>query len=73
LVLLYRSHTDAIFIRRNAKSKLKAWGLKLMKKIGKKKAIITVARNLAVTMHRMLITEKPFERTSKKKETLHAA
>ena len=44
-----------------------------MKKIGKKKAIITVARNLAVTMHRMLITEKPFERTSKKKETLHAA
>lgn len=54
-------------------SKLKAWGLKLMRKIGKKKAIIAVARKLAVTMHRMLITGKPFERTSKKKEVLQAA
>jgi len=44
-----------------------------MKKIGKKKAIIAVARKLAVTMHRMLITEKPFKRTSKKKEVLQAA
>ena len=48
-------------------SKLKAWGMKLMKKIGTKKAIIAVARKLAVTMHRMLITEKPFERSSKQK------
>lgn len=54
-------------------SKLKAWGVKLMKKIGKKKAIIAVARKLAVTMHRMLITEKPFERSSKKKEALKVA
>jgi transposase len=49
-------------------SKLKAWGMKLIKKKGKKKAIIAVARKLAVTMHRMLITQKPFERTDKKKE-----
>jgi transposase len=54
-------------------SKIKAWGLKLMRKIGKKKAIIAVARKLAVTMHRMLITQKPFERSSKKKEALEAA
>lgn len=54
-------------------SKLKAWGLKLMRKIGKKKAIIAVARKLAVTMHRMLITGKPFERSTKKKEALQAA
>ena len=54
-------------------SKLKAWGLKLMRKIGKKKAIIAVARKLAVIMHRMLITGKPFERSSNKKETLQAA
>lgn len=54
-------------------SKLKAWGLKLMRKIGKKKAIIAVARKLAVTMHRMLITEKPFERSTKKKEALQVA
>lgn len=47
-------------------SKLKAWGLKLMKKKGKKKAIIAVARKLAVILHRILITGKPFERTDKK-------
>lgn len=49
-------------------SKLKAWGMRLMKKKGKKKGIIAVARKLAVTMHRMLITQKPFERTGKKME-----
>lgn len=54
-------------------SKIKAWGLKLMRKTGKKKAIIAVARKLAVTMHRMLITGKPFERSSMKKESLQAA
>lgn len=54
-------------------SRLKAWGLKLMRKVGKKKAIIAVARKLAVTMHRMLITGKPFERSSKNKEVLQAA
>ena len=54
-------------------SKLKAWGLKLMRKSGKKKAIIAVARKLAVTMHKMLITGKSFERSSKKKEVLQAA
>jgi len=54
-------------------SKLKAWGLKLMRKIGKKKAIIAVARKLAVTMHKMLITGKPFERSTKKKEALQVA
>lgn len=54
-------------------SKLRAWGLKLMRKIGKKKAIIAVARKLAVTMHRMLITGQPFERSTKKKESLKVA
>lgn len=48
-------------------SKLKAWGLKLMKKKGKKKAIIAVARKMAVILHRMLVTGKQFERTDKKK------
>lgn len=54
-------------------SKLKAWGMKLMKKIGKKKAIIAVARKLAVIMHKMLITGKCFERSTKKKEKLKVA
>lgn len=48
-------------------SKLKAWGLKLMKKKGKKKAIIAVARKMALILHRMLMTKKPFERTDKEK------
>lgn len=48
-------------------SKLRAWGLKLMKKKGKKKAIIAVARKMAVILHRMLKTRKPFERADKKK------
>jgi hypothetical protein len=38
-----------------------------MKKKGKKKAIIAVARKMAVILHRMLKTRKPFERTDKKK------
>lgn len=57
-----------LLTRSRAWSKLKAWGMKLMKKKGKKKAIVAVARKLAVMMHRMLITEKPFERTDKKME-----
>jgi transposase len=41
-------------------SKLKAWGLKIMKKKGLKKAALAVGRKLAVIMHRMLIEEKEF-------------
>jgi transposase len=47
---------------------LKAWGMKLMKKKGAKKAIVAVARKMAVMMHRMLITKEPFTRTDKLKE-----
>jgi transposase len=39
---------------------LKAWGLKLMRKKGIKKASVAVGRKLAVLMHRMLIDEKEF-------------
>lgn len=42
-------------------SKLKAWGLKLAKKKGMKKAIVAVARKLAVIMHRMLIDRTEFK------------
>lgn len=41
-------------------SKLKAWGLKLMRKKGLKKASIAVGRKLAVIMHRMLIEQREF-------------
>lgn len=57
-----------LLTRCKAWSKLKAWGLKIMKKKGKKKAIIAVARKMAVILHRMLLTGKPFERTDKKLE-----
>ena len=34
-------------------SALKAWGIRLVKKIGDKKATVAVARKLAVILHRM--------------------
>lgn len=63
-VLLYRCKST---------SRLRAWGLRLMRKVGKKKATTAVARKLAVIMHRMLITQKPFERATKKKEPMAIA
>jgi transposase len=44
-------------------SPLKAWGLKLMKKHGLKKAAMAVGRKLAVILHRMLVTKEPFKFT----------
>lgn len=41
-------------------SSLKAWGLKLMKKQGLKKAAMAVGRKLSVIMHRMLISGENF-------------
>lgn len=41
-------------------SKLKVWGLKIMRRKGGKKAMMAVGRKLAVIMHRMLIDEKDF-------------
>ena len=42
---------------------LKAWGMKIAKKHGMKKAFMAVGRKLAVTMHRMMITGEPFRYT----------
>jgi transposase len=47
-------------------SALKAWGVRLAKRVGLKKAKVAVARKLAVLMHRMLITGETF-RWSKEK------
>lgn len=41
-------------------SKLKAWGLKIMRKKGLKKAAVAVGRKLAVIMHRMMQQETEF-------------
>lgn len=42
-------------------SHLKAWGLKLASKKGMQRAIVAVARRMAVIMHRMLMTGQPFD------------
>lgn len=41
-------------------SKLKAWGMKVLKKRGHKKAMVAVGRKLAVIMHRMLVDKTEF-------------
>ena len=63
---------SALLTRCKVWSKLKAWGMKLQKKKGNRKAVVAVARKLAVIMHKMLITRKPFERSPEKKEKLAA-
>ncbi len=49
-----------ILTRSKKWSKLKAWGLKIMRKKGLKKAALAVGRKLAVIMHRMMIENKQF-------------
>ena len=41
-------------------SSLRAWGLKLGKRVGMKKACVAVARKLAIIMHRMWLDETGF-------------
>ena len=50
----------SLLVTCKTKSKLKTWGLKLLKKKGVKKAVVAVARKLAVIMHRMLVTKTAF-------------
>ena len=42
-------------------SVLKAWGVKLAKRIGNKKALVAVARKLAIIMHRMWVNGSTFQ------------
>ena len=57
--MLYEA-AQCLLVRSKKKNKLKSWGLKLAKKKGKKKAIVAIARKLAVIMHQMLIDRKEF-------------
>lgn len=57
--MLYEAAHSLLVICKT-KCKLKTWGLKLIKKKGMKKAVVAVARKLAVIMHRMLITKTDF-------------
>ena len=51
---------NAILTRGIASSALKAWGLRLAKTNGFKKAKVAVARKLAVVLHAMWKTQIPF-------------
>ena len=59
---LFRGQTKAsTLLTRNLRySTLKAWGLKLAKASGFKKARIAVARKMAVILHAMWRTNTPF-------------
>jgi transposase len=52
---------NAMLTRSSRCSPLKAWGMKLAKTRGHKKAVIAVARKLAVILHRMWIDETQFQ------------
>jgi transposase len=55
LLRTYLFEAAGIILHRVAKwSALKAWGIRLLKRIGAKKATVAVARKLAVILHRML-------------------
>jgi transposase len=54
-----------ILTRTKSHSKLKAWGQKLQRKHGIKKAATALGRKLSVMMHRMLITDEEFKYTDK--------
>jgi transposase len=55
------TEAGVVILTRSKKwSKLKAWGLKLMRKKGLKKAALAVGRKLAVIMHRILIDQQEF-------------
>lgn len=50
-----------VLLSRSTKpSDLQAWGRSLIKRIGKKKATVAVARKLSVILHRMWSTGEPF-------------
>lgn len=52
---------NAMLTRSSQWSSLKAWGMKLAKTRGHRKAVIAVARKLAVILHRMWIDDTQFQ------------
>jgi transposase len=63
---LTRTHlyeaANVILTRQTGFSSLKAWGLRIAKRAGFKKAKVAVARKLAVILHAMWKTNEPFRR-----------
>ena len=52
---------NAMLTRTSRWSSLKAWGMQLAKKRGHRRAVIAVARKLAVILHRMWIDDSQFQ------------
>lgn len=55
---------NAMLMRSIAWSSLKAWGVRLMKTKGRRRAIVAVARKIAVVLHRMWVDGADFRRGS---------
>lgn len=58
------SAANAMMMRSIASSDLKSWGLRLMRRKGRRRAVVAVARKLAVVMHRIWADGTRFRRTS---------
>ena len=56
---------NVLLTRVQSWSTLKAWGVRLVKRVGMRKAKVAVARKLAVILHRMWIDGTDFQWTSK--------
>ena len=54
----------ALMTRSSKYSSLKVWGMQLAKKRGHRRAVVAVARKLAVILHRMWIDESSFHWSS---------
>ncbi len=63
---------NALLTRVKQPSSLQAWGLRIAKRSGMKKARIAVARKLSVIMHQMLLTGEFFCSFPEDKELSHA-
>ena len=54
------SAANAMLLRTMAASQLKSWGMRLMRTKGRRRAVVAVARKLAVLLHRMWIENTEF-------------
>jgi transposase len=54
------SAANAMLMRTMAGSQLKSWGMRLMRTKGRRRAVVAVARKLAVLLHRMWIDGTEF-------------
>ena len=54
----------AMMMRSVASSEIKSWGLRLMRRKGRRRAVVAVARKLAVIMHRMWADSTEFRGVS---------